>query len=283
MNCQQAKDQIDTNSFLNSHGIKPVKVMGSNSWYLSPIHKEKTASFKVNTILNTWYDFGLGEGGTIVDLTTRLFNCGIKEALGILSGSSGIFSPVAKQTNNKPVQTELFNILEVKELNNPALLQYLQSRKINLDIAKLYLKEMYYSYGDRSFFGLSFGNDSNNGFEVRNARFKGFIGQEKTITTINEKENNNLAVFEGYFDFLSYLTYIKKEKLETTSIILNGASMLLQLIEKIEKGSYTKVYNFLDNDPTGKEISSTIADTIKNIPVLDRSGIYKTIKTLMNF
>ena len=103
MNCKQVKQHIKIHDFLSSHGIKPVKTMGSNSWYLSPIHKEKTASFKVNAILNTWYDFGLGEGGTIVDLTTKLFNCSIKEALGILSGSSGIVSPVAKKNNKNTI------------------------------------------------------------------------------------------------------------------------------------------------------------------------------------
>ena len=284
MNCQQAKDNIDINDFLQSHGYKPVRKSGVHTFYFSPFRKEKTPSFKTNSELKCYIDFGdhrRGEYLTVVDLATELFNCDISQALNILSGSKGIISPTVKQKIIEPTQQSLFDILEVKPLNNPALIQYLESRKINIDIAKIYLKEMYYTYKkDNKFFGLCFGNDLGNGYEVRNKSFKGFIGSEKTITTINEKENNTLAIFEGYIDFLSYLTKQNKEKLESTSIILNGASMLLQAIEKIEEIKPCKIYEFLDNDTTGIETAKTIQDTIKNIPVLDKSDIYSGYKDL---
>ncbi len=63
MNCEQAKQQVKINDFLQSYGVKPVKKIGHTTWYFSPDPQRKTASFKTNKQLNTWYDFSCSEGG----------------------------------------------------------------------------------------------------------------------------------------------------------------------------------------------------------------------------
>ena len=63
MNIQEVK-QIRIADYLQSLGYTPVKQQGSSFWYKSPLREETDASFKVNTELNKWYDFGLGKGGT---------------------------------------------------------------------------------------------------------------------------------------------------------------------------------------------------------------------------
>ena len=73
MNIDQIK-QIKLQDFLATMGCKPVKQYGVNLMYLSPLRTEKHASFKINTELNLWYDFGIGKGGNIIDLAELLYN-----------------------------------------------------------------------------------------------------------------------------------------------------------------------------------------------------------------
>ena len=73
MNTEKIK-QIKLQDFLAAMGCKPVKQYGVNLMYLSPLRTEKHASFKVNTELNLWYDFGIGKGGNIIDLAALLYN-----------------------------------------------------------------------------------------------------------------------------------------------------------------------------------------------------------------
>ena len=51
---------IQITDFLAEKNHLPVSKKGANWWYLSPLHNERTASFKVNIDKNVWYDFGLG-------------------------------------------------------------------------------------------------------------------------------------------------------------------------------------------------------------------------------
>ena len=65
MNIQKIKT-IKLQDFLASLGHTPIKQQGNKLWYLSPFRTERQASFKVNTEINQWYDFGVGKGGNIM-------------------------------------------------------------------------------------------------------------------------------------------------------------------------------------------------------------------------
>ena len=64
MTIQEIK-AIQISNFLASKGYEPINRKGNKWWYLSPLHTEKTASFKVDLTKNVWYDFALGKGGNI--------------------------------------------------------------------------------------------------------------------------------------------------------------------------------------------------------------------------
>ena len=55
--------QISIVSFLENLGHMPVSRKGNDAWFRSPFRNERTASFKVDTQRNVWFDFGLGKGG----------------------------------------------------------------------------------------------------------------------------------------------------------------------------------------------------------------------------
>jgi DNA primase len=57
MNTAHSK-KIPIENFLGRLNHSPVKERGADLWYKSPLRKvDNTPSFKVNKILNTWYDF----------------------------------------------------------------------------------------------------------------------------------------------------------------------------------------------------------------------------------
>lgn len=69
-------DEIKTISlvdFLSHHSYKCTRSYRKRYWYLSPLHEEKEASFKVDLDCNMWYDFAEGKGGNIINLAQRLY------------------------------------------------------------------------------------------------------------------------------------------------------------------------------------------------------------------
>ena len=215
----------------------------------SPFRNEKTPSFKINVIKNIWYDFGADEGGSVLDLIIKLKNCSTKEAVAILKELSDNASPPSfffSPANPIKKKDKKITINKVGELKNKALLEYLKKRKIDLNIAKIHTKEVYYYANDKHYFGIAFENDSG-GYEIRNKYFKGCICK-KDITTIL-KNSDKVAVFEGFLDFLSALTYYKKSNVQSDVIVLNT----LALLKKVDFSRYKKISLFLDNDDAGGE------------------------------
>jgi hypothetical protein len=73
MNIKQL-NQLPITDFLSKIGIEPSYKRGESQWYVSPIREpEHSPSFKVNTAINRWYDYGLMQGGKLFDLAERLY------------------------------------------------------------------------------------------------------------------------------------------------------------------------------------------------------------------
>ena len=135
MNIQEAK-QIKIADYLQSLGHRPVKQQGANLWYKSPLRNEREASFKVNTTMNCWFDFGVGKGGNIITLASYLY---ASDSLPYLLDKLEKQALHVRPTDFSFIQQASepsFERLEVRELNHPALLRYLSERKINLYIAQ---------------------------------------------------------------------------------------------------------------------------------------------------
>lgn len=60
-------------TFMSRLGHEPVRRCGDKLWYKSPLKQEHTPSFKIETSLNCWYDFGIGKGGNMIDLAAELY------------------------------------------------------------------------------------------------------------------------------------------------------------------------------------------------------------------
>jgi hypothetical protein len=93
-------------------------------------------------------------------------------------------------------------VIATKPLTNPALCRYVNARKIPLEIAKQYCKEVDFELYNKKYSAIGFENTSG-GFELRNEHFKGSTSP-KDVTQISTAEAKDISVFEDFFSFLSY-------------------------------------------------------------------------------
>ena len=84
--------KIPIAEYLEHEGARPsaVRKAGRELWYQSPLRDEKTASFKVDTVKNLWFDHGVGKGGNVIDLVCEVRRVTVAEALAILSRLGGV-------------------------------------------------------------------------------------------------------------------------------------------------------------------------------------------------
>ncbi len=239
--------------YLNQNGHKPIKIQYGNAWFISPLRHEKTPSFKVHLSRNVWYDFGSGEGGNLIDLVMKLHHASFRESLDIIGGNSCF--PVHYTQACPTDESGKIKIDRIQTLNNPALIQYLNSRKISRPFAYKFLKEAFYKVHGRKYFALAFKNDKD-GYELRNAFFK-TGSSPKYFTTIPGTDNSKINIFEGFMDFLSCCTrYNKIPRFRT--IVLNSLSFLPRIENELQQAN--EVNLFLDNDPAGMAASQMIVN-----------------------
>ena len=246
---QQAKE-MDMVDYLSKLGYKPAKIRNNDYWYVSPLRDEKTPSFKVNRKLNRWYDHGLGKGGNLIDFAILHQNCTVGEFLQKLNENFSFHKPIFHQSNELITEKKL-NILQEFSVSSFALLRYLEQRRIPMDIADQFCREVRYELNDKIYYGIGFKNDSG-GYEIRNPYFK-TSSSPKDITTIKNK-GKEVVIFEGFFDFLSFMTIHKNQVTNASDfVILNSVSFFEKARPFMEQHEIIRLY--LDRDTTGQNYS----------------------------
>lgn len=270
---------ISIKQFLEERGFQPAKDRGYYGLYHSPLREDTTPSFKVDYEKNLWYDFGLGEGGSIVDLVMRLENCTLAEAFQRLEDSSFSFHRADHRlVYPTPEQKSAITIREAKPLSHLTLLDYMKGRCVDIDITKRYCSEVHYSVAGKSYFAVGFQNDIK-GWELRSRDFQGTVSP-KDITSFNNN-SDTIMVFEGFIDFLSYLSMKQNPSPTIDTAILNSVSNLNRAIPILE--SYRTIHLFLDNDDSGRKTTEQIQRSFPNSEVVDHSSFYKNHKDLNDY
>lgn len=244
---------IDLVSYLAGIGYHPVKIRGNDFWYLSPLRKESTPSFKINRRINRWYDFGSGSGGSIIDFGMAYYGCSLADFMQQLWGTLHLKPLPLAASLVSEVASDKITVLKSIPLTSSLLVGYLVQRKIPLDIAEPFCKQVHFRVGRRSFWAIGFQNDCG-GYELRNTWFKG-SSSPKAITSIRRNQDT-LCIFEGFFDFLSFLVLFPAKVSSADFLILNGLSLFEKARPVMEP--YPSIKLFLDNNPAGK-VASTYA------------------------
>lgn len=274
MNIEKAK-QIPLELVLQKMNYTSSKTIGFDVWYSSPLHEEKTPSFKINTKINRWYDHGLQKGGNIIDFIAIKFNYTIPEVLKFLENYSNesIFSFQKQKniaSNSSETETKV-NMIKVVEIQHYALKEYLENRKIYHYENEPNLKEVHYEVNAKKYFGIGFQNRSN-GFEIRSKYAKICIGK-KDISLVVKGYKNKLRIFEGFFD---YLTFLNKFKSDSDFLILNSIALINRCDEILS--NYDEIELYFDNDAAGNSHTKSTQEKFKNAK--DCRAFYKDFKDL---
>jgi len=249
MDFPQVKN-VHLSDYLKSIGHNPQKIQYGSAWYLSPFRNERTASFKVNLAKNLWYDFGSGEGGTLLDFVMKLGRC---DYFGAIAQIVSDCPAVSVRYDSDYDESGHIKIEQLQPLSHPALLQYLAKRKISEEIARRFLQQAHYSVHCKKYFALAFANDKG-GYELRNVFFK-TGSSPKYLSTIPGVDETRINIFEGFMDFLSSCCYYQRPPRSKT-IVLNSLSFLKRIEPML--GEFRTIRLYLDNDPAGRQATTGI-------------------------
>ena len=278
LKAREIKENFSLADLLTRLGYKPIKRVRNELLYISMLRDSDTKpSFSVNDKQGTWFDFGEGKGGNIIDFALIYWpGLSFKEVLEKIVGSCGNAIPHSPSANNYRRQLLAekepnYKILDIKDLgSNATICSYLESRGVR-NVAGGRLKEIYYYAEDddknrSNFFATGWQNETG-AWEIRNAHFKGCLGH-KAISFI-PRNDKSLTVFEGFFDYLSWLT--DNPFADESALVLNSLALLQAGIKKAEDFSNVSIY--FDNDAAGRKASLAFKTALPH--AFDRSPIYE--------
>ena len=272
--------------YLERKGIKPVRKTPTYAMYRSPLREETHPSFKVDTEKNLWIDYAEGRGGSIIDLCMRMEGCTLSEAIRCLgqnasdNGTSSFLNDFVPN-NSQPVMAVngARRLIEISDTLPPHLQDYLtKERCVNLEKATPFLKCISYEVRGRRYQAIGFANLSG-GYELRDDKtFKGTIAP-KDITPIFTDRTEPVCIFEGFMDFLSFLSM--KEEITNHCLVMNSVSNVARTIRYLNDRHLTHIRAFLDNDEAGRR---AVQDFIKaGFHVEDMNIHYKDFKDLNEY
>jgi hypothetical protein len=312
MNAKQA-NQVSIRNYLSSIGINPIRSNKSSSLYLAPYRDDKHPSLKVSHQENLWIDYGNdNKGGTLIDLVLKLHpHYNVSDAIKAIEKSTTSFfsfhqqetfsypNPKSKQQtaigtkpkandqpqiaisqkpiakNNKPMANSRICIHKIRPLgNHPAINNYINTRGIQLETAKPYCNEIYFTVNGQKYFGI--GNQNDSGWSIRNKYWKGCTAQGFSFF---KNGHQRLAVFEGIFDLLSFIELKKNSNLQADSLVLNSLVNLKKANDILE--TYKTINLYLDQDEAGRKATHHMMHQFPGSR--DCSGFYSPFKDLNEY
>lgn len=286
MNINEIK-KIKLADYLQSLGYTPIKQQGKSLWYKSPLRNETDASFKVNTELNQWYDFGIGKGGNIIALAAELYHSeNVAYLLERIEERTPYILPASFSFDEQKAHNSSFQGIQIGELASPALIDYLRGRGINIELAKRECKELRFEHNGKPYFAIGFPNISG-GYELRNRYFKGGLAP-KDITHIRQQgeQRDVCYLFEGFMDYLSFLTIRMNNNPEEPRtneqdyMVLNSVTNLSKAEQLLRP--YIRIGSFLDNDQAGQRAYENLKKMFGN-RLQDMSHHYAGHKDLNDY
>jgi len=283
MNCKQA-NAIPLTRILDKMGCKPLDTHrgGQEIWYENPLREERTASFSVNVPMNVWKDFGSGEGGRVIDLVKDYARTDVAGALRWLERHVDATTLPGEGRRHsagfKMEKKARFEIRQVKRLTTPGLNYYIHERGIKPSLAREYLQEARYFDNEtkKEFYGLCLSNNSG-GYAIRNKYMKLAIApMDFTVLRGHNDASHAVHVFEGFFDFLTYLTITGRDTPGGHAIILNSTTMAGKAASFIgnneaigQGGARTHLVLWFDNEAPGSNAAGSVQRAIDHFAMLD--------------
>jgi len=273
---------------LASYGITEPKVKGTELVFKSPFRSDSTPSFSVDTTKNIWVDFGeTGNkeylGGSTIDLVMKVEKLNFPAAVDKLLNFDGAAYNLSPYATNHDKQRKLELLSTSKDFEHPDnyyLVQYAESRCISLEVLHNFCEVVIYrNKGNGKIYrAIGFLNDAG-GYElryenqVRSEGFKGCLGKKEISTQQIWKILNHAYLFEGFFDFLSWVQHIYNTngeiKIPMADIFVINT---LAIANRISFNKYKTVHCFFDNDVAGQTTYKKLADLHKHVNFINASA-----------
>lgn len=259
--------------------------------YFSPFREESNPSFHLDEAKNSWYDYGTGEGGSLFDFVCKIVGCSKGEVYDWLatfrnmvpeSEYKSVVAPIIEKSHHS---SKIVIDSASHEFTKYKLVEYAESRAVSKEVLERYCEEVVYhvdSAPERQFYAIGFKNNSG-GYVLRSSISKRCSSSD--ITTLSPDgqmtdtvSSNKVLVFEGFMDFLSWLTDVKQETPQYDCCILNSVTNISKALPWIMAHSH--VAAFMDNDLAGKETLQKIMDSVPDVAntdvcVYDMSKLYQ--------
>lgn len=275
--------------------------------YHSPFRVDKDASLHIDPDRNVWYDHGAGTGGGNIDLIMKCRGCTAREAaeylLSLTQGGGVQGSPLGGSSTNgtvagasadgdngddmpKNLNPLVNRVLIVRDLRSPYLGEYAKSRGIPGPIAARYCKEVILrgrTFG-KTYDHIGFPNNVG-GFALKapsgfKCTTKSGISTIDTIGAFSDRPTSGtVTVFEGFFDFLSWLAKDKCEIPTTDICVLNSVSNLGRAFQYLK--AHGTIICCLDNDEAGRSALDSLREQkrlLGNPVIIDESLLYRGYK-----
>ena len=249
--------------------------------YFSPFREESVASLHIDREKNLWYDHGSGLGGTNVQLIMLARHCSQKEAYSFIAA----IDPTLSVLTPMPEKKKGSEIISVREIRSNYLIRYLESRKIPVELARLYCKEVIVRNNERgqNFTLIGFENNAG-GYALKSP--SGLKSTSRAgITTINidgkrsvVPSTDNVSIFEGFFDFLSWQVLQSADIPNCDILVLNSVNNLNKA-EAYLKGHSSSLC-FLDNDEAGRKALQSVMKMMPDSETRDMTCLYHDYKDL---
>lgn len=261
-----------------------------NALYYSPFRDEVTPSFHIDETRNTWYDYGTGEGGSMFDFVCKFAGISRGKVYDWLADFRGLV-PEGKyletllnviSTTTQSRSSKITIDSASNQFTKASLVEYAKSRCISKEILESYCEEVFYHIeaGVGQFYAIGFKNNSG-GYVLRSGLKNGKRCTSSDFTTLSpngkmttEVNSDKLVVFEGFMDFLSWLTNIGQSTPNYDCCVLNSVTNIDKAMPWISK--HKSIAAFLDNDEAGK---NTLSKILEGVPatseVIDMSKLYE--------
>ena len=285
-----AMRHIPLADFLARLGHEPVRRSGNELWYRAPYRNERTPSFRVNVAKQLWYDFGTGKGGDIFTLAGEFIGSNdFMEQVKFIAETANMPMPVpemSKPTFLPKPSEPAFEGVEATPLFRSPLTDYLAERGIPYGIASRYCCRLNYGARGKRYFAVGFPNVAG-GYEIRSRFFKGCVPpKDVSLVKAEGSPADVCSVFEGFMDFLSYLTLKQTDdsaiciNAPCDYLVMNSVSNLKRTLTYLQK--YTYIHCYLDNDLAGQKTVETIAGMYGRC-VYNESNCYAGYKDLNDY
>ena len=273
---------IPIKDVLSGMGIEPVKRSGKelyyNRFYVDGVHD--TPHLAVDTKTNLFRDLvDSTRKGSVIDLIMMIHGCTFHQAVTMLDGKQ---IPTVHVEKPKVIDTAKKIILKtVRDFRMSGLLQYAHQRGISTNVLNRYCKEIFYNFegsDKRDVFAIGFKTDSDS-WVIRTKATKMNIGCQD-ITTLRFTDKDTWFIFEGFFDFLSYVEHMKGATPVGNVIVLNSVSNLEKSYKRFSDVS--RLFWLGDNDVAGDN-AFNVLQSIYGGRVTDARFNFKGFKDMNDY